>query len=193
VFWKRQDEPRGAKVRPQREWTTGEAVSKPAGPTAPTGATPQDPAAPKTRQTPAETAAAAPPPTSPGTTEVLARVPVLRPALGPDTSVTGRLSFTMPTRIDGKLRGEVHATDMLLIGAQGYVEGLVRTPRLIVQGEVRGDVRGAERVEIATGGRLMGSVETYSLVVEDGGYLDGDCRIAPPRATVRPLRPAQAG
>jgi hypothetical protein len=28
--------------------------------------------------------------------------------------------------------------------------------------------------------------------VKEGGYLDGDCRIAPPRATVHQLRPAAA-
>ena len=126
----------------------------------------------------------------PEATEVVAPVPVLRPSLGPETSVSGRLSFTMPTRIDGKLRGEVRATDLLLIGEQGYVEGIVRVPKLIVLGEVRGEVRGAERVEIGPGGRVMGRVEAHSLVVQDGGCLDGDCRIAPPRATVHVLRPA---
>lgn len=130
---------------------------------------------------------------APGATEVVAPIPVLRPSLGPDTSVTGRLSFTAPTRIDGKLRGEVRASDLLVIGEQGYVEGIVRAPKLIVLGEVRGDVRGAERVEIGPGGRLMGSVETHSLVVKEGGCLDGDCRIAPPRTNVHVLRPASDG
>jgi len=119
-------------------------------------------------------------------------MPVLRPSLGADTVVSGRLSFTVPTRIDGTLRGEVRATDLLVVGEDGYVEGLVRALRLVVLGEVRGDVEGAERVEIGPGGRLMGTVETHSLVVREGGCLDGDCRIAPPRATVHQLRPTAA-
>jgi cytoskeletal protein CcmA (bactofilin family) len=126
-----------------------------------------------------------------GATEVVAPTPVLRASLGADTSVSGRLSFTAPTRIDGKLRGEVRASDLLVIGEQGYVEGIVRALKLVVLGEVRGEVRGAERVEIGPGGRLMGSVETHSLVVKEGGYLDGDCRIAPPRASVHVLRRAE--
>jgi cytoskeletal protein CcmA (bactofilin family) len=173
VIWKRGDEARSGMAKPQPEWTTGELLRK--APEATPVATPRATAV-----------------TTPGAPSVVVRVPVLRPALGPDTSVSGRLSFTMPTRIDGKLRGEVHATDVLLIGEQGYVEGVVRAPTLIVLGEVRGDVRGAERVEIGPGGRVMGSVETTSLVVEEGGYLDGDCRIAPSRATVHVLRPVQA-
>lgn len=189
MFWKRVDEARSGRVRPQREWTTGEPAAK----------TPGAPVAKATESAAAKapgTAVAKGPGTAvaktPATTEMVALTPVLRPSLGPDTSVTGRLSFTMPTRIDGKLRGEVHATDMLLIGEQGYVEGIVRAPTLVVLGEVRGEVRGAERVEIGPGGRVMGSVETHSLVVKEGGCLDGDCRIAPPRSTVHVLRPVPA-
>jgi cytoskeletal protein CcmA (bactofilin family) len=127
-----------------------------------------------------------------GETAFVAPVPVLRPSLGPDTSVSGRLSFTVPTRIDGKLRGEVRASELLVVGEDAVVEGVIRAPKLVVYGEVRGEVRGAERVEIAPGGRLMGTVETQSLIVKDGGCLDGDCRIAPPRTPLRLLRPVSA-
>src|SRR5262249_40204813 len=131
-------------------------------------------------------------PEEPAVKTAPAPMPVLRPSLGADTVVSGRLSFTVPTRIDGTLRGEVRATDLLVVGEDGYVEGLVRALRLVGLGEVRGDVEGAERVEIGPGGRLMGTVETHSLVVREGGCLDGDCRIAPPRATVHQLRPTAA-
>jgi cytoskeletal protein CcmA (bactofilin family) len=125
----------------------------------------------------------------PVTPALMAPVPVLRPSLGPDTAVSGRLSFTVPTRIDGKLRGEVRASELLVVGEDAVVEGIVRALKLVVLGEVRGDVRGAERVEIGPGGRLMGTVETRSLVVREGGCLDGDCRIAP-ASPLRVLRPA---
>lgn len=129
----------------------------------------------------------------PAEASLFAQVPVLRPSLGPDTSVSGRLSFSVPTRIDGKLRGEVRASELLVVGEDAIVEGVVRAAKLVVLGEVRGDVRGAERVEIGPGGRLMGTVETHSLVVKEGGCLDGDCRIAPPRVPLRVLRPVAVG
>jgi cytoskeletal protein CcmA (bactofilin family) len=122
----------------------------------------------------------------------LTPVPMLRPSLGPDTAVSGRLSFTVPTRIDGRLRGEVRATDLLVVGEEAVVEGVVRALKLVVLGEVRGDIRGAERVEIGPGGRLMGTVETHSLVVKPGGCLDGDCRISPPRNALRVVHPVPA-
>ncbi len=133
----------------------------------------------------------------PGTsdTNLVVPIPVLRSSLGPETVVSGKLSFTVPTRIDGTLRGEVRASDMLVVGEDAIVEGVIRALKLIVLGHVRGDVRGAERVEIACGGRLVGTVEAQSLVVKEGGCLDGDCRIAPPRTPLRVLRsvPAAAG
>lgn len=121
---------------------------------------------------------------------VAGAVPVLRSSLGPDTVVSGRLSFNAPTRLDGTLRGEVRATDLLVVGERGFIEGVVRAPRLIVLGEIRGDIIGADRVEIGSTGRLIGSVEASSLVVKDGGCLDGDCRITPPAARTDLAAPA---
>jgi len=112
-----------------------------------------------------------------------------RSLLGADTVVTGRLSFTAPTRIDGTLRGEVRASELLVIGEAGFVDGTVRAQRLVVLGKMRGDVRGADRVEIGPHGRLTGTIETHCLVVHDGGQLDGDCRIQPARAKVHTLHP----
>jgi cytoskeletal protein CcmA (bactofilin family) len=84
---------------------------------------------------------------------------------------------------------------MLVVGEDAMVDGVVRALKLIVLGQVRGEVRGAERVEIGSGGRLIGTVEAQSLVVKEGGCLEGDCRIMPPRASLRVVRslPAAAG
>lgn len=123
-----------------------------------------------------------------GRAEFLASPPQ-RAVLGHESEVSGKLSFTGPTRVDGRLRGEVHGADVLVIGESGYVNGTIRAPTLVVLGRVEGDVVGAERVEIGPRGALHGSIETRALVVHDGAQLDGDCRVAPPRAKVHLLRP----
>ena len=172
MFWKERREPTPPAARD---------VSKPA------PATPSSPAPRPAADVPPPSAAAAPDPQKVTT----AQMP--RPSLGSDTSISGRLSFTGPTRIDGRLRGEVRANELLVVGEDAVVEGVVRAAQLVVLGEVRGDVRGAERVEIAPGGRLMGTVEAQSLVVRPGGYLDGDCRIAPPRTALRVVQAPAVG
>jgi len=101
----------------------------------------------------------------------------VRVSLGPDAEVTGKLSFATPTRIEGKLKGELRATDLLIIGAQAVVQANVHAEKLIVLGEVRGQVEGASRVEICAGGRLFGDIETKCLVVQEGATFEGRSRM----------------
>jgi len=117
----------------------------------------------------------------------------LRALLGADTEVSGKLTFSGPARIDGRLRGEVRGGDLLVVGEQGYVHGTVRATRLVVLGRVDGDVVGAEHVEIGPRGSLTGSIETRALAVHEGGILEGDVKVAAPRATVHVLRPHAEG
>jgi cytoskeletal protein CcmA (bactofilin family) len=121
--------------------------------------------------------------------DFLASAPPQRAMLSKESEVSGKLSFSGPTRIDGRLRGEVRGDDMLVIGEAGYVNGTIRATTLLVLGRVEGDV-GAERVEVGPRGALRGSIETRALVVHEGAEFDGECRVAPPaRATVHLLRP----
>jgi cytoskeletal protein CcmA (bactofilin family) len=101
----------------------------------------------------------------------------IRTFLDPGTQVSGKLNFTTPTRIDGRLRGEVRATDLLVITAGGQVHGKVWPTTLVVAGEVRGQILGAERVEIQAGGRVTGTIETQTLIVVEGATFEGDCRM----------------
>jgi len=176
AFWKKADENdllRGVTISPNR------AVD-PAPAPAPVSSTANPPAADSTA---ANSAAQA-----------------VRSSLGPDTSITGKLSFSAPTRIDGKLKGEIRATELLIIGEQAVVEGAVRARELILHGEVQGDVFGTDRVEIVAGGRLSGSVHTPLLIVREGALLNGDCRVTPAASTSTPVAtpapaaaPAKAG
>jgi cytoskeletal protein CcmA (bactofilin family) len=101
----------------------------------------------------------------------------VRVSLGPDAEVTGKLSFETATRIEGKLRGEIRASDLLVIGAEAVVNATVHASKLVVLGEVRGEVLGAARVEICAGGRIFGDVQTKSLVIQEGATFEGKSRM----------------
>lgn len=134
----------------------------------------------------------APRPAAPAPAEFLAPPPQVRAMLDKGSEVNGKLSFSGPTRIDGTLRGEVRASDMLVIGESGRVDGTVHAAALVILGRVEGRVLGADRVEIGPQGVLRGAIETRALVVREGGVLDGDCKVAAPRATIHLLRPREA-
>jgi cytoskeletal protein CcmA (bactofilin family) len=114
----------------------------------------------------------------------------IRTFLDPGTQVSGKLNFTTPTRIDGRLRGEVRASDLLVIAKGGQVQGTVWPTSLVVAGEVRGQILGAERVEIQAGGRVTGTIETKTLILVEGGTFEGDCRMSDEHAAAleRPAR-----
>lgn len=115
----------------------------------------------------------------------------VRVSLGPDAEVTGKLSFATPTRIEGKLKGELRATDLLVIGAQAVVQANVHAEKLVVLGEVRGQVQGASRVEICSGGRLYGDIETKCLVVQEGATFEGRSKMGQELGVASGLEPPQ--
>ena len=106
----------------------------------------------------------------------------VRVSLGPDAEVTGKLSFETATRIEGKLRGEVHASDLLVVGTEAVVHATVQAARLVVLGEIRGQVQGTNRVEICAGGRIFGDIETKCLVVQEGATFEGRSRMGDQKA-----------
>jgi len=115
----------------------------------------------------------------------------IRVSLGPDAEVTGKLSFATPTRIEGKLKGEVHASDLLVVGPQAIVQANVRAEKLVVLGEIRGEVLGANRVEICAGGKIYGDIETKALVVHEGATFEGRAKMGDQLGVAAGLEPQQ--
>lgn len=116
----------------------------------------------------------------------------IRVSLGPDAEVTGKLSFATPTRIEGKLKGEIKATELLVVGPHAQIEASVEAAELIVMGDIQGEVHATTRVEICNGGKVLGDVHTKTLVIREGATFDGYCRMAQATATTRVAAPQDA-
>ncbi len=101
----------------------------------------------------------------------------VRVSLGADAEVSGRLSFTTATRIEGRLKGEIRSVDLLVVGPEAQVHATVHAQVLIVLGHIHGNVISTERVEIRPGGRILGDIDTHALVIAEGGYFEGQCRM----------------
>ncbi len=101
-----------------------------------------------------------------------------RVAVGPNITVSGRLIFQEPVRIEGLFRGEVSSSELVVISERGSIEGRVRSPRLLVLGELRGDVTGSRLVVLGPRARVSGSINADVLRVCEGAHLEGDIRVA---------------
>ncbi len=99
-----------------------------------------------------------------------------RVAVGRGINVSGRLVFQEPVRIEGRFRGEVSSSELVVISEQASVEGKVRTLRVLILGELTGDVVGAKSAVLGPRARVTGNIECEALTVCEGAKLEGDVR-----------------
>jgi cytoskeletal protein CcmA (bactofilin family) len=96
-----------------------------------------------------------------------------RVAVGRNISVSGRLIFHEPVRIEGRFRGEVSSAALVVISEEGTIEGKVRAPRLLIMGELRGDVIESKRVVLGPRARVHGNIEAENLAINEGAHFYG--------------------
>ena len=134
---------------------------------------PQNPLAARDPQPPTREAQPIAPP---GPPPQFLRDAEVRTSIGADAVINGKLSFNTPTRVEGKLKGELRCTQLLIVGATAVVEGWVKADELRIEGVVKGDIVETRKVEISATGRFHGTIVADVLVVRDGGFIDAECR-----------------
>jgi cytoskeletal protein CcmA (bactofilin family) len=102
---------------------------------------------------------------------------VFKHEIAADTAISGKIHFPGDARIDGRLRGEVRADALLVVGQSGVLQANVNADRLILLGTLQGDAVRARVVELHRGSRLVGNVEAEHLIVHPGAVLEGRCEI----------------
>lgn len=97
--------------------------------------------------------------------------------IGEQTHLMGDINFKGGLRIDGKVKGNVSATQdinsILTISEQGSVEGEIKVPNLIVDGSVIGDVYVSGHVELASKAKVHGNVYYRLLEMAMGTEVNG--------------------
>lgn len=99
-----------------------------------------------------------------------------RIAVGRGINVSGRLIFQEPVRIEGRFRGEVSSSELVVISEEAAVEGRVRTPRVLILGEFAGEIIDAKSVVLGPRARVKANLDTESLTVCEGATLEGQIR-----------------
>jgi cytoskeletal protein CcmA (bactofilin family) len=103
-----------------------------------------------------------------------------RVAVTRNVNVSGRLIFQEPVRIEGRFRGEISSSELIVISEEGSVDGRVKTPRVLILGELQGDIVGSKSVVLGPRARVRANIEADSLTVCEGARLDGDVRVVAP-------------
>ena len=93
------------------------------------------------------------------------------------SEIDGKFTFSGTVMINGRLRGEIHSNDTLIVGEKGVINASIRAGIVLVSGEVVGNVVGIERVELRGSARVTGDIEAPIVVVDEGVMFEGHCRM----------------
>jgi len=111
--------------------------------------------------------------------------------IGRTASVQGDIEFAGGLHIDGRVAGNVRATEgaaaALSVSENGVVEGSVSAPQVVLNGRVNGDIVATERVVLGAKARVQGNVHYGVIEMALGAEISGKLV---PRSGAAPQAPA---
>ena len=97
--------------------------------------------------------------------------------IGAGTTIEGDITFTGGLRVDGRIRGNVVASDgksgTLVLSEQAQIEGEVRVSHVVINGTLVGPVYSAEYIELQPKANVTGDVYYKSLEMQLGAVVQG--------------------
>lgn len=93
--------------------------------------------------------------------------------LGQGAEFRGNISVEGSVVIDGRLDGNVSATEEITLGRHGSVRGNLSAPEVVVGGKVQGNINASERAELLPGAQVIGDIRAPRLVTADGAQVSG--------------------
>jgi cytoskeletal protein CcmA (bactofilin family) len=95
---------------------------------------------------------------------------------GSSTSFGGYLKFSEAVCIQGRFRGTIDATGVLIVDKGAVVEtDRISVSSLIVYGTVVGTVHAKDKVDLLSGAEVRGDITAARLRIADGVLFEGQC------------------
>ena len=105
------------------------------------------------------------------------RVTYIDSLIAQGTEIQGNIIFKGNLHIDGKVIGDIIADNdensALILSEEGFIEGEIRVPSVILNGELRGDVHSNHHIELAPKARIHGNVYYNLIEMEIGAEVNG--------------------
>jgi cytoskeletal protein CcmA (bactofilin family) len=97
-----------------------------------------------------------------------------RTVLFANSSISGKLSYNLPVKIDGHFTGEIKSTELLVIGANAQVDAHISARQVHLEGRLVGSVQAMGCFEVMPGGYFKGEARVGELRVHPGAIFDGN-------------------
>ena len=97
--------------------------------------------------------------------------------IGKGSKLEGKMDVTQSIRIDGSFKGEINATDTLIVGTTGELSDVsINVKNAIIGGKIKGNITASSKVTLESSSRLEGDLTAKLLVIEEGSLFTGNCR-----------------
>jgi cytoskeletal protein CcmA (bactofilin family) len=94
-----------------------------------------------------------------------------------DTTIKGHVTTAASLTVAGAVEGDINAGGEIVILGDAMVRGDVSGQSVTVQGTVVGRINASGRLVITSGGTVNGDISIRSLLIEEGGTLQGECKM----------------
>ncbi len=112
--------------------------------------------------------------------------------IGPGTIIEGKLRSRGNIRIDGKVVGELYASETISVGLSGEVEGSVSAKNVSIGGKVRGSINAQEKLIFENKAVVQGDIKAARLVIDEGAIFDGNCSMTNAKTSVQSAEQKQS-
>ncbi len=93
--------------------------------------------------------------------------------IDPGAELTGTLRSKGTVRIDGRVRGEIHCDQGVIIGVGGQVHASIEAETALIAGLVEGNIVARHKITLSKTARVKGDLSTPGIVIEEGAKLRG--------------------
>jgi cytoskeletal protein CcmA (bactofilin family) len=97
--------------------------------------------------------------------------------IGPSTEIHGQIHTSHSLRIDGRVVGDIHATEVsgicIALGLSGSVHGNIHAHRVIIGGRIDGNIFVSDAAELHDSARVNGDITYEQISIESGAKING--------------------
>jgi cytoskeletal protein CcmA (bactofilin family) len=106
--------------------------------------------------------------------------PPIKSLIAEGSQINGNISFTDGLRVDGKITGDIHASEevssILVISEIATITGEITADHIIINGTVKGPVHARKMLELQPKARIEGDVQYTALEMHQGALITGQLR-----------------
>jgi cytoskeletal protein CcmA (bactofilin family) len=106
--------------------------------------------------------------------------PPIKSLIADGSEINGNISFTDGLRVDGKVTGNVHASEevssILVISEIATITGEITADHIIINGTVNGPIHARKMLELQPKARIDGDVQYAALEMHQGALITGQLR-----------------